>query len=260
MWDLNECKSMRMFKGHTKDVLSVAFSPDNRQIISGGRDKTIRLWNTLGENKFTIESAHNDWVSSVRFTPNAKDNLIFSAGWDKKVKIWDKVKMSEYLPDPAAVFSTNYLNALGVAPTGAFVAAGGREGVLKIWGVKSAPEKPYYLEPAKASNFGSVINALAFSPKYFWVLAGTENGLQMFDFMNNSTLKRVKMYPLTKTQEGADEDKEVDEEEQKKKEEQETGIGVSSLILNPAGNIIYAGCTDNAIRVFEIKEVPSLKE
>lgn len=50
----------RRFVGHTKDVLSVAFSADNRQIVSGSRDKTIKLWNTLGVCKYTIQ------VSAVR--------------------------------------------------------------------------------------------------------------------------------------------------------------------------------------------------
>ncbi|KAL1396724.1 hypothetical protein pipiens_010312 [Culex pipiens pipiens] len=36
---------------HTKNVLSFAFSVDNRQIVSGSRDKTIKLWNTLAECK-----------------------------------------------------------------------------------------------------------------------------------------------------------------------------------------------------------------
>lgn len=45
----------RRFVGHTKDVLSVAFSADNRQIVSGARDKTIKLWNTLGVCKYTIQ-------------------------------------------------------------------------------------------------------------------------------------------------------------------------------------------------------------
>merc|ERR1711959_562795 len=34
-------------------ALSGAFSADNRQIVSGSRDKTIKLWNTLGECKYT---------------------------------------------------------------------------------------------------------------------------------------------------------------------------------------------------------------
>lgn len=48
-------QTTRKFVGHTKDVMSVAFSADNRQIVSGSRDKTIKLWNTLGVCKYTIQ-------------------------------------------------------------------------------------------------------------------------------------------------------------------------------------------------------------
>lgn len=69
-WDRNKAKeaclesnqvlplrgtTTRRFVGHTKDVLSVAFSSDNRQIVSGSRDKTIKLWNTLGVCKYTVQ-------------------------------------------------------------------------------------------------------------------------------------------------------------------------------------------------------------
>lgn len=69
-------------------MLSVAFSADNRQIVSGSRDKTIKLWNTLAECKFTIvEDGHSDWVSCVRFSPNHTNPIIVSAGWDHAVKV-----------------------------------------------------------------------------------------------------------------------------------------------------------------------------
>ena len=51
----NSGQTTRRFVGHTKDVLSVAFSADNRQIVSGSRDHTIKLWNTLGVCKYTIQ-------------------------------------------------------------------------------------------------------------------------------------------------------------------------------------------------------------
>ena len=35
----------------------MAFSADNRQIVSGSRDKTIKLWNTLGEAHSVLECA-----------------------------------------------------------------------------------------------------------------------------------------------------------------------------------------------------------
>ena len=55
MCNLYSGQTTRRFVGHTKDVLSVAFSADNRQIVSGSRDKTIKLWNTLGVCKYTIQ-------------------------------------------------------------------------------------------------------------------------------------------------------------------------------------------------------------
>jgi len=70
--------------------------------VSGSRDKTIKLWNTLGECKYTIgePDGHTEWVSCVRFSPVTTNPIIVSAGWDKLVKvtllyvncIWVKVR------------------------------------------------------------------------------------------------------------------------------------------------------------------------
>lgn len=88
LWELQTGATTRRFVGHTGDVLSVSFSADNRQIVSGARDRTIKLWNTLGDCKYTItEKGHMDWVSCVRFSPNPTNPVIVSAGWDKLVKV-----------------------------------------------------------------------------------------------------------------------------------------------------------------------------
>ena len=47
LWDIKSGATTRRFVGHTKDVLSCAFSAENRQIVSGSRDTTVKLWNTL---------------------------------------------------------------------------------------------------------------------------------------------------------------------------------------------------------------------
>src|SRR5277367_4918574 len=88
LWELATGNTTRTFVGHTNDVLSVSFSADNRQIVSGSRDRTIKLWNTLGDCKFTItEKGHTEWVSCVRFSPNPQNPVIVSCGWDKLVKV-----------------------------------------------------------------------------------------------------------------------------------------------------------------------------
>jgi WD40 repeat protein len=88
LWELSTGITTRRFVGHTNDVLSVSFSADNRQIVSGSRDRTIKLWNTLGDCKYTItDKGHTEWVSCVRFSPNPQNPVIVSAGWDKIVKV-----------------------------------------------------------------------------------------------------------------------------------------------------------------------------
>ena len=88
LWELSTGNTTRTFVGHTNDVLSVSFSADNRQIVSGSRDRTIKLWNTLGDCKFTItDKGHSEWVSCVRFSPNPQNPVIVSSGWDKLVKV-----------------------------------------------------------------------------------------------------------------------------------------------------------------------------
>jgi hypothetical protein len=65
------------------------------------------------------------------------------------------------------------------------------------------------------------------------------------------------MQSLETTHQAVEEEEEVKERDFKKKKEKpkrEHKIGVTSMCMNNAGNLIYAGCTDSVIRVYEIKE------
>lgn len=131
LWDVNTGDSQKTFSGHTKDCLSVAFSPDNRQIVSGSRDKSIKLWNTIGECKYTLNDAHSDWVSCVRFSPNAENPVVVSAGWDKVVKVTSLA--SNFQQTTMLVGHTGQLNTVTVSPDGSLCASGGKDGVAMLW-------------------------------------------------------------------------------------------------------------------------------
>merc|ERR1711977_565817 len=58
----------RALKGHNHIVSDCVISSDGAYALSASCDKTIKLWNTLGDCKYPItDKGHTEWVSCVRF-------------------------------------------------------------------------------------------------------------------------------------------------------------------------------------------------
>ena len=72
IYDANTYKELMVLAGHTDSVLAVAFSPDGKWLISGGLDKTVRLWNTGTGRLRRIREEHTAPVNTVAFSANGK--------------------------------------------------------------------------------------------------------------------------------------------------------------------------------------------
>jgi WD40 repeat protein len=75
------------FLGHRDYVHSVAFSPDGKYLVSGSRDKTVKLWSVESQKEVSTLRAHSDYVTSVTFSPDGK--YLASGSIDKTVKLWN---------------------------------------------------------------------------------------------------------------------------------------------------------------------------
>jgi guanine nucleotide-binding protein subunit beta-2-like 1 protein len=229
LWDLTEGKTNRQFVGHTKDITSVAFSSDNRQIVSGSRDRSIRLWNTLGECKLTIDDAHADWVSCVQFSPVTNPNpIVVSAGWDKLVKVWT-------LGDEFKIFTvlkghTGYINTVTVSPDGSLCASGGKDGTAMLWDLNDG-RMLYSLDA------GDIINSLVFSPNRYWLCAGTDSGIKIWDLESKVQVAHLDKNVQNFAVKGANNN---------------PNPGCTSLAWSFDGAILYAGYTDHLIRVWAV--------
>lgn len=178
LWDLAQGKSTKTFVDHTKDTLSCSFSADNRLIVSGGRDKNIKIWNTVAECKFTVEDDnHTDWVSAVRFSPDTKNNILVTGSWDGTIKVWDSSTMTL---QNTFVGHTNSITSLAFAQKAQFLASGGRDGNIILWNVGG--------QFLKSHEHTHPINDVLFSKTKYWVAAASDNGIIIWDIKNDTSV------------------------------------------------------------------------
>ena len=85
--DYTKFQCLKTLEGHSERVFSVAYSPDGTKIISGSRDKTVKIWDANTRECLKTLEGHSDDVWSVAYSPDG--TKIISGSDDKTVKIWD---------------------------------------------------------------------------------------------------------------------------------------------------------------------------
>jgi WD40 repeat protein len=86
LWDTAVSRPVRTLVGHPQPVLSVAFSPDGQQVLTGSADTTAVLWDTNTGKQVRTFKGHKGAVRSVAFSPDATQVLTGSA--DRTAMVW----------------------------------------------------------------------------------------------------------------------------------------------------------------------------
>lgn len=116
------------YKGHSDQVLAVAWSPDGRRVASGSRDMTAQVWDTFTGQHAIIYRGHSNTVASLAWSPDGK--RVASASWDKTVQVWDASNGEHgftYHGHTASVTSVSW------SPDGKYIASGSSDKTMQVW-------------------------------------------------------------------------------------------------------------------------------
>lgn len=86
LWDLGSGEELNRLVEHEGHVVTVAFLPNTKLVVTGGDDGRCALWDARARQLMTTWTAHAGSVSHVQA---AGDDRIATAGTDGRIVIWD---------------------------------------------------------------------------------------------------------------------------------------------------------------------------
>jgi WD40 repeat protein len=152
LWDVAARKELSTLRGHSEQVNSVAFSPDDTTLASGSKDKTIKIWDLSTCKERATLRGHTEYVQSVAFSPDGK-SLVSGSG-DKTIKVWDVTTGEQQGQFPGYESCR-----VAFSPDGNTLAAGGSCGEIKLWDLTTGKEQATLVAREEMRIFN-----LAFSP------------------------------------------------------------------------------------------------
>jgi WD40 repeat protein len=119
---------MPLRDGHPGQIHSIAFSSDGRQIVSGGQDETVRIWNVATGTVEKTLTGHENRVNSVAFSPDGR--RVVSGSNDKTIKIWNTATGAL---EKTLTGDENGVDSVTFSPDGKRIVSGGYGGSLRVW-------------------------------------------------------------------------------------------------------------------------------
>lgn len=114
--------------GHTKSITCLAVSKDNKRIVSGSEDGTLRLWDISSGKELMVYKGHYGSISQIQYAQN--DQRILSIAEDNTLKVWD-LKSGNLVQNLEG--HTEMINKFSVSPDEKLVSTVGEDRLINVY-------------------------------------------------------------------------------------------------------------------------------
>lgn len=169
-------------RGHDRWVAAVAFSPDGRQLVTGGGDDVWKLWDVATGKELRSRPAGCKGVTAVAFRPDGR--CLATGGWDGPVTLWDTATGKE---QRSLRGHAENVTSLAYRPDGRRIVSGSGDDTLRIWD----PATGKSLRTLDAGNQYDA-TAVAFSGDSKSIMAGDGvGGITLWDAESGEQLRTL---------------------------------------------------------------------
>lgn len=165
-----------VYRGHSAQVWSVAWSPNGRQLVSGSSDKTAQVWNAADGSPLYTYTGHTDTIYGVAWSPNSR--RVASASYDGTVQVWDAT--TGYYPFMYRGHSAQVWT-VAWSPDGKRIASGGGDRTVQVWNASNGENVFIY------RGHTGFVHSVAWSPDGKHIASSSSDGtVQVWDATGGS--------------------------------------------------------------------------
>ncbi|CAM6099202.1 unnamed protein product [Calypogeia fissa] len=200
-----------VLRGHEGAALTVRWNSDGKYCLSGGKDRSLRLWNPYKQLLIKKYEGHG---REIRDVAASRDNSkLCSCGGDRQLFYWD-VSTGRIIRKFRGHDSE--VNSVKFHELATCIVSGGNDKMVQVWDCRSNSIDPIQ----KIDEFSDSVMSVVITPNE--ILAGAVDGtVHTFDIRGGRQI--------------------VDD----------LGHSVTSVSLSNDGNCTLAGCLDSTLRLLD---------